>query len=413
MGSKSKIRNKYFSYDYVMSMPNRLPADLSSLNVPADKVVACSYTRTGSDNPNYKTLIKQGSDATNPMTVVFTDVKFEPGLLQTKGSYPGPESDRNLGYVFTNQGIFPLAAVAPPSTDVASALVSAAQNKAAIRIRQAIQAETQAFSGMTFLGELRESIHMLRHPASAAREYLQDYLTPLSRKRLKVSRHKFRDVLANSWLEFSFGWRPLLADVTAIANSINDVVGDEIRRVHASAVEQSAITTTERIGVTSTVFSYDFNHTTRQKVVHTYRCGVKRQSTIGKGSVSQIIDHGGFDLANVIPTAWELLPWSFFIDYFSNIGDVISADLVSLENVVWTCSTSYQENSDSYTSGKIANAVIPNLAYVINEVPCSFKASRTKIVRTAGSVPLPTLRFELPGRDSQFLNIGALLQLRF
>jgi len=33
----------------------------------------------------------------------------------------------------------------------------------------------------------------------------------------------------------------------------------------------------------------------------------------------------GFQPSEFLPTAWELLPWSFLADYFSNIGDCLTA----------------------------------------------------------------------------------------
>lgn len=42
----------------------------------------------------------------------------------------------------------------------------------------------------------------------------------------------------------------------------------------------------------------------------------------------------GFSQMDVLPTVWELIPWSFLADYFSNIGNVLAAwsfDQASLE----------------------------------------------------------------------------------
>jgi hypothetical protein len=55
-----------------------------------------------------------------------------------------------------------------------------------------------------------------------------------------------------------------------------------------------------------------------------------------KGPSWQNDDLFGFNPQNFIPAAWELLPWSFLADYFTNIGDILTASIVSTKHLAYT-----------------------------------------------------------------------------
>jgi hypothetical protein len=117
---------------------------------------------------------------------------------------------------------------------------------------------------------------------------------------------------------------------------------------------------------------------------------------------------------------WEWIPYSFLIDYFTNIGTLISLHSVCTSNVLWTQRTAYLERETElaeFSKGKtlltlqklcIAEDIplqAPELAYkavLINR----------NLVGTPDHNATP-LRFKLPGVGSmRWLNIGALLKAR-
>ncbi len=91
------------------------------------------------------------------------------------------------------------------------------------------------FKGMIFLGELKDTLKMLWRPASALRDGFSAYLKRAHRIRDRVGPPPVRNprripawrrkakaankVLANSWLEYCYGWRPLMADVESACNA--------------------------------------------------------------------------------------------------------------------------------------------------------------------------------------------------
>lgn len=120
--------------------------------------------------------------------------------------------------------------------------------------------------------------------------------------------------LADGWLALQFGWKPLVNDVYDAAEDLARL-SNEPRRVRVSTSrskrwEKSFIEGTwEGLPVTIT----DQGQYTRKYVyVFTYR-----HETFANLS--------RFGLTNPVAVAWELLPWSFVVDWFIPVGDFIDA----------------------------------------------------------------------------------------
>jgi len=296
-------------------------------------------------------------------------------------------------------------------------LVSDAQNKAAIGIRKKIQGMQNQFSGSTFLGELSETIHMIRNPALALRELTGTFLESNLKRRLKKKPKKVDVALAESWLEFSFGVKPLINDIATIAEAALQTFDDDrILRLsytgHAETASSSVTSNGAGPGF-SGVCNYSRDDST--KVSYRYLIGYRHKATGCDDALLNVINASRiFDPSTLIPTAWELLPWSFFIDYFSNIGDCISTSLVSTQDVVWVNRTMRQQKDIHVHSGNAKWDSIAVGNQVLTEfVPPSYIARCEIVQRSAGDIPFGTVSFALPGKSSQFLNLAALARLQF
>lgn len=109
----------------------------------------------------------------------------------------------------------------------------------------------------------------------------------------------------------------------------------------------------------------------------------------------------------------KLLPWSFLIDYFSNIGDVITASVATRSDVRWTNKSVVI--SRSYES--VANFDLPatksiyGLRFVSGRGSSVTSKRIRKIVQRRRGVLLgtPSISFNIPGRPAQWANMAALL----
>lgn len=119
--------------------------------------------------------------------------------------------------------------------------------------------------------------------------------------------------LANGWLQFTYGWKPLLQDVFNIAD-------ESIRKVVATLEKVKA---TQRLTLTGS------RNLTR------YFLGANVPSiAVGTGSQACTIvctlevPNSSFDLArwsslNPVSLAWELIPYSFVVDWFVDVGSYL------------------------------------------------------------------------------------------
>lgn len=115
--------------------------------------------------------------------------------------------------------------------------------------------------------------------------------------------------LSNLWLEWHFGWSPLISDCQAAAKVISDPIPDTKIYGQAETFERYAYTT-----VTGTL-----NKTTETRsVVTRHRC---RQGAYVAITNPNLALAGQLGLLNPAALAWEIVPFSFVVDWFVNVGD--------------------------------------------------------------------------------------------
>lgn len=139
--------------------------------------------------------------------------------------------------------------------------------------------------------------------------------------------------------------------------------------------------------------------------------GIKDKALYDKPAHERLQALAGLDINHVIPAAWELVPFSFLVDYFTNIGDVISGAFVSTRDVVWTSRTVVNTSSWEYVNFRLSNTD-PGWAYFTMKKPPYQLATSRYIDRRAimPSVSIPSVRLEIPGFNSKWLNMAALAE---
>nr|QDH89358.1 MAG: hypothetical protein H3BulkLitter172403_000004 [Leviviridae sp.] len=147
-----------------------------------------------------------------------------------------------------------------------------------------------------------------------------------------------------------------------------------------------------------------------------FRLGYKQDVRAPAQSMQRLVELSGLSLERIVPTLWELTPYSFLADYFLNIGNILDAAFTSLDGVVWSNNTTIQTTVLRLTGSWRVRVNTANPRY-INEHFSSdndereFK--RKTIVRTpvapSSLLSIP-LTFSIPGIDStRWINMAALL----
>jgi hypothetical protein len=368
-------------------------------------------SRTGDRLPGWKDIIQKQQNATTNMSGTFDTYWAEYGecwcLVKNQNNSQDAKvyKDSTYGNLFGNCTNLDLY---DPSISSSKAL-----NRALISYLKKIREVQVSFSGPTFLGELGEAIHMIRHPAKGLRG-LADAWLDRCRKTKKWKRPaEWKQNLSGMWLEQAFGWKPLISDIQNAYNTYKGLANkeDSVMVTGTGIDEQMGPVNLQQVN--SQTSWGRMSHRFTKKA--TEKCVVKFHGKVIRRTEAPIRDSlqsfGFFDLDEWKPTAWELLPWSFLVDYFSNIGDVITASVANRSRIVFSNSTvistvTYRGN---YWVTQEDNAASHATFIRCGATPLSAEAKRRKVVRTANvAVGYPDLAFELPTQPAQWANMLAL-----
>jgi len=286
------------------------------------------------------------------------------------------------------------------------------------------------FKGMTFLGELKGTLEMLRRPASALRNGFSAYLKRARRIRDGVGPPPIRDprrvaawrrkakmankVLANSWLEYCYGWRPLLGDIESACNAYSTFASKvDTLRVYGKGEDRTS-------GQASTIDMFYPNYfkstlsTIRYSKLKSVFKGVVRNDYRGIETTAseEVIRLSGFRLEEFIPTVWELVPYSFVVDYFTNIGTILNGMHALAMNFAWLSHSTKAENiceSNQRLDEAYVAKVLKTSLIGVSQSSRPSRVTTTFYTRSAPVLGLPSLQLELPRSNWSWANLAALL----
>lgn len=152
--------------------------------------------------------------------------------------------------------------------------------------------QNQGHDSLTFILELKKTIHLF----TKAGKTLSDLLR--------------RGKLADTWLQYRYGWRILYFDLVGISKAIDNLNSE--RKRYSETVGESFSTSS-----TATA-NGDFAHVNR-----TIRTNYAWNLSV-RGNVVADIEPPSFRFNPAI-TAWELISYSFVIDWFVEVGQWLAA----------------------------------------------------------------------------------------
>jgi hypothetical protein len=261
------------------------------------------------------------------------------------------------------------------------------------------------------LGEFRDTIQLIKRPTLIFRRLTSGHKKRVQKRISMTKRRNIKKALAQEWLTYSFGIKPLL-------NDIDDAMSD-LAELTNGRPPSERITVQKRNEFKFGGQSSDFNSLNDWK--YNYRASnFARESVTIRGSVKVLVPSLAWAprkaailaLSDFVPTVWELIPYSFLVDYFINIGDLINC-LTFLSSTVQWCNATRRIDTELSSSAKFFVdpsflAAHPECRF---EVGTSYATSRRiDWRRRRVSSFVPGLHFTLPGIGSlKWLNITALL----
>lgn len=415
MSTKSSVQRIEASYKTLFSEPPTITQGGQTFSP-----VLANRTRTGVALPNWWQLIADGKNATTAFTGTIQEITaHEAGYCAALYVLPNPTTGVPRLCEQKFDGVENIVQFVSAS----GVSVTTAESLALQNLYRRVKAANQQWSAPTFLGEILEVKRMLKNPALALRKGLGDYLATLGKRKRGIrqtpkGRKTLRRISAETWLEYSFGWVPLLSDIGAAAETLArfETESDSNRRRVVSSYGQDSRLNSDQLfdSVTSGLARLRYF----RRIVQTsqvdvfYRVGLNYKFDAPYGSSRRLAELSGFKITEFVPTAWELLPWSFVVDYFSNVGDIIGAAFMDTSSVAWICKSTVTKGlwSSDTRLQRIPNPGTGHLGYREGRTSHgNWKSVNKSVTRASVSgLSLPKLEFRLPGGSIKWINLAAL-----
>lgn len=377
-----------------------------------NRYITVSKTRTGEPNPRWRQQVRDNVNASTPFTGSEGKMKAGDGGPTFVRWYPNYLASNRIRLTSSASGL-PYDNWSIPTYGAPNFVISEAQ--ALSRLHKAIREEMYQMSGPVFLGELRETARMLKRPLAGIQNLMSSYFSSL-RTRRGGSRASMQRTLADTWLEYSFGWSPLISDVKSIAETLARLQYGKPPRSAVKGYGEYAQANPDTLTFADdngAALPYQRHQMSGYTTKVIYRCGLKGVvNSPDVSSTNNLLALSGFQIQNFIPTAWELLPWSWLADYVTNLGDIIEAACTDTSSVTRTTRSTVGEYYlyDYYSVDQNRLKTLHGLNVIsVSGYSLGFTEARNRrVTRSIASPTVPPLVFSLPGSPNQLANIAAV-----
>lgn len=173
---------------------------------------------------------------------------------------------------------------------------------------------------------------------------------------------------ANMWLEYTYGWRPFMQDVHDATMTLMTIAEEPSSRVGVTRASVRDVVPVGSLQAWDQYLSFD-SRESRAQVSYkgTWLWELKPESIPGR-----------LGLLNPLEVAWELLPFSFVVDWFLPIGDYLSQLDTSLSVTHKGGTYGYRAWYD-YVVKPVATPPAGTRVFVSGEV----RSTRLRVLRSA------------------------------
>lgn len=375
-----------------------------------DLSVKYNYTNSNTYGENvwgWRNRIARGEDVTTDADGVKISHTYQTGNLDVRWTQFSSQvyQDKYYGPIGTN---------IDPGVDYSYS--SDLYNQALTRFVSRAREVQHRFQAGTALGEIRQTINLLKSPFRGVRRLTQSYrqqARSLPRNANGNLGARARRELSNRYLQYQFGIRPLLQDID---DAVYDLANLSVGKSLLIPVKVSVRERRQPVQPVSQQTATPLSFWTVKKWTSTNI----EESVVIRGAVRCLLPSFDFEGSNAlsvamsdfVPTLYELIPYSFLVDYFTNIGDIVSALSFLDSSVSWCNSTRrMQINQRQDMAWTFAFPTSPS--YVLYSTSgnqrSSARTTRIKYQRRKVSSYVPSFRFSIPGSgDMRWLNIAAL-----
>lgn len=218
----------------------------------------------------------------------------------------------------------------PPAPSLSSKL---AKDKA---FNKFINKQGPQFTALSFLGEFKsfkEDLAFVTNLITGRHNEAYKLLVKNLLKNKNRSKSDLLRVVSEHWLQLQFGLLPDLHDMESLLTGLQNTIKSAPPRKKLSATyKDDAQASSVRTEINQVVpMTVKYNSLTKRKTVGKVGATIKIEFQNQKQTLAHTF---GVDIEDVLPALWEVTPWSWLVDYFTNAGDFIN--LAALRRGVWT-----------------------------------------------------------------------------
>jgi hypothetical protein len=299
----------------------------------------------------------------------------------------------------------------------------------------------KSLQSITVLGELGRTVKMITHPMASLRRGINAYFSTVEKRGSKALRLNgrrtggkssdprrslaLRQALTGTYLEFQFGIRPTLSDISNGIEAAHRLGGRVVnsQRISASSDFEQVVSSTRGIFVPGSFVAGQAplgpTSTAQVKLFREVRVKgrVRYSGNIGIDVSPTPVKELGFMPRDFLPDVWNFLPWSWAIDYVFNVGSVLQALCGSYSDLIWcnravTTSAIQTQTSDSLVDiWGISDPTHRQTIYLGESVPSRVVLRKMEYYRSfiepTVTQFMPQFALRMPGVN-QLLNLAAV-----
>lgn len=385
--------------------------------------------RSGSQNAGWKSLIANHSSCSSNYYRSTEGMETSDGHYSASVQVDYHDGKGPFTYQVQSDGCF--AAVDNPSGGYPYIPVLSLHSRLRLNVAllNRVRAVNEKFNGGTFFGEFHQVLDQIRSPAQALRTGLSDYLKAVSNrskglKKIRNPRSRgraFAKIAGGTWLEHKFGWVPLISDIEDAGAEYTDFLDKNkylAERVSVVAHDAYPFKRLDNYFISSSsIYQYGVAVEGIETISGRMYAIVKRDIP----SPYNFVKGMGLGFDNFLPTVWELIPYSFLVDYFLNIGSCLSAVCTPVTDILVLGLTTKGDYEYKYSS--VLNRDFVKGQFIFpGVVPGSYNlesVSESSITHSGFGMIRETLdplfdlpvipTFEWPLQSTRWMNVAALL----
>jgi hypothetical protein len=199
------------------------------------------------------------------------------------------------------------------------------------------QARSRGFDVLTFLVEFRKTVDLIRNFRERTLNRAEKIAGTIGKSSDPIGE------FSSTWLEARYGWRILAYDIAGINQAIDRLNDWKSTFIRGYAEDEAVVSHTVQSYSPANQYMRRYSPYSQAALWDPCTFEVTQSATrnVRAGVILQSLLDDIFELDPLV-TTWEVIPFSFIIDWFTNIGDVIEAySPFATENLLgaWTKET--------------------------------------------------------------------------